>query len=108
MASVLRLSSATAGVCCAVGGALFASPAARPRCEGGVAEEGGGFRRAVEATRALAAVRMAGQAGTPGVAIAVAVDGRTVMCEGLGLADVEQGVPMSGRTVLRCGRRVRG
>lgn len=41
--------------------------------------------------------------GVPGAAVAVSVDGRLVWSEGFGLADVEQGVPVTTATRFRSG-----
>lgn len=41
--------------------------------------------------------------GVPGAAVAIAIDGRLVWSEGFGLADVEQGVPVTPSTRFRSG-----
>lgn len=59
-------------------------------------------RAAVEAGRKRIADYMA-QRGVPGLAIAVSIDNVFVWSEGFGLADVEQGVPVTPSTLFRTG-----
>jgi len=61
-----------------------------------------GRREAVLAGRKLVADYMA-QRGVPGLAVAVSVGGVMTWSEGFGLADVEQGVPVTPSTVFRTG-----
>lgn len=59
-------------------------------------------RAAVAASRKLVADYMAAR-GVPGLSVAVSVEGVTVWSEGFGLADVEQGVPVTPATLFRTG-----
>lgn len=58
--------------------------------------------QAVAAGRKMVADYMA-QRGVPGLSLAISVDGVTVWSEGFGLADVEQGVPVTPASVFRTG-----
>lgn len=60
------------------------------------------FAPAIEAARADVRA-LAAATRTPGLSIAVAVDGRVVWAEGVGLADLEQQVPASAGTRYRLG-----
>lgn len=57
---------------------------------------------AVLQARKMVAEYMAAR-GVPGLSVAVSVQGVTVWSEGFGLADVEQGVPVTPATVFRTG-----
>jgi len=58
--------------------------------------------KAVASGRKMVADYMA-KRGVPGLAVAISVDNVTVWSEGFGLADVEQGVPVTPATLFRTG-----
>lgn len=60
------------------------------------------YAEAIRAGRQMVAEFMA-QRGVPGASVAMSIDGKVVWSEGFGLADVEQGVPVTPSTRFRSG-----